>query len=161
MADRAANVASIGVSAVGSGGAAYTIKVIQWNLDTEIRYSRSETSDYDCVLLSVFETAGGIIRATGYVDPADAVTALILASFAGVVGAADFDFASGKLILDKVADSAGSRRGYTLGDCKLFPMNIGGMTDEAGMIEMQFEIHPKGQTSGALNFLMDWSTTLT
>jgi hypothetical protein len=157
MADRAANVASIGITSTNP----YKIKVIQWNLDTEIVYRRSQTSDFDCINLTVFESAGGLIRGTGYVDPADALTAIILASFVGSVGPADFDFTNGQLVLDAVSDAAGSRFGYTIGDCKLFPMSIGGQTDEAGMIEMHFEIHPKGRTVTSVHQALTWATTLT
>lgn len=158
MADRAANAASIRVNVSSTQ---YKIKVTRWNLDTELRYRRSITSDFDCVPLSVFETCGGIIRGVGFVDPTNTITALILQMITGSVVAGNFDFTAGQLVLDVMSESAGNRIGFSIGNCKLFLFGLGGVTDDAGMIEMQFEVHPKGKTVASVPMLLEWQTNMT
>lgn len=158
MADRAASAASLRVT---RSATEYKIKVTDWGLDPEIRYRRSVTSDFDCIPLTVWESAGGLIHGTGYVDPADAFTAIILEAFTGSVVSADFDFTVGQLVLDVVSDAAGSRKGFSLANVKLFPMNFTGRTDDGGMIEMIFEIHPQGQTVSTVPMSMEWLTNIT
>jgi len=157
MADRPASAASIRANT----GPALKLKVTRWDVDFEIRYRRSVTSDFDCIPLTVFESAGGLIRGTGYVDPADTLVALILSSVSGAVVASNFDYTNVEIVLDVNTDAGGSRKGYVFGDCKIFPLGLTGVTDDAGMIEVNFEIHPKGQTISTIPQAITWSTTLT
>lgn len=146
MADRAASAASLRVST----GPVYKIKVTQFDIDTEIRLRRSITSDnYTtngvCVPCTVVESVGGIIRGVGFVDPSDTFIAQMLAAVGTPVSSSDFEQHDAQFVFDVVADSAASRFGYTFGttsgDAKIFPMNINGRSDDAGMIEITFEIH--------------------
>lgn len=139
MADRPACLVGIRVNA-----GPVTLKVTRYEFDTEIKRNRSVTSDASCFPRTVVASSGGIIRATAFVDPSTAGGALILA------GASDLTAV--KLYLD-ASEASGSRKGYDLGSCKLIPERITGMTDEAGMSEVEISIETQGGAS--------YSTTLT
>lgn len=127
MADRPACLVGIRVNA-----GPVTIKVTRYEFDTEIKFNRSVTSDANCFPRTVIASSGGIMRGTGYVDPADAGSALILAGSSNLT--------SVKLYID-ASEASGSRKGYDMGSCKLVPLRMTGQTDEAGMHEFEFEIH--------------------
>lgn len=153
MSDRPASAVSVRTDVVTTP--ALVIRVIRFDLDFEIRFRRSITSgnftaNGTCVPCTVFETAGGIVRGTCFVDPAD-TTQMSYLSLPGVpVVDSDFHQKETQIILD-LTESAGSRYGYnfgnTLGNAMIFPMMLTGETNDAGMIECMFEIHSqKGLT---------------
>jgi hypothetical protein len=115
-----------------------SIKVTRYEFDTEIKENRTVTSDANCFPRTVIASSGGILRFTGFIDPTNAGSALLLA------GASDLTLV--KLLLD-VSETAGSRHGYDLGNCKLIPRRITGNTDDAGMQEIEGEIHTQAGAS--------------
>lgn len=164
MADRPASAVSL---RSGVSPTALLIKVSQFELDLEIKYRRSVTTDNaptggSLVPITVFEWAGGLLRGTGFIDPADTITAQILSSAGITIGgtpgvlSSSFDLQNFRFILD-VTESSGSMKGYSFGtafgDAKIFPTLLTGKADDGGMIEINFELHSqKG---------IQWRTDLT
>ena len=148
MADRPASAASIRTDVLATP---LVIRVIQFEFDFELVYTRSVTSDGftangSCTPRSVFESTGGIIRGTCYVDPADATQMGKFNLTSGPVDPVGSTFEQGDTqIIRDLTESARSRRGYNFGtptgDAMFFPLSISGETNEAGMQEMSFEIH--------------------
>lgn len=115
--------------------------------DPEIGLNRAIISGTaSCTPRTVTTTYGGIIRGVGYLDPADAGCALILAANAG--GA---DLTAVKYIVD-MSVNAGSRSGFSLGNSKLIPKRFIANIEENGMQAWEIEIHSQAGTS--------YSTTL-
>lgn len=115
--------------------------------DPEIGLNRAVISGAaSCTPRTVTTTYGGIIRGVGYLDPANAGCALILAAVAG--GA---DLTTVKYVIS-MADAGGSRSGFSLGSCKLIPKRFIANIDENGMQAWEIEIHSQAGTS--------YSTTL-
>lgn len=133
MADRSGSVMGFRANA-----GPLSIKVTRSEMDPEIKVNRSVTTDALLNPRSVLTQNGGILKLTGYVDPSNAASAFLLASI-GPTGTAQ-DLTSCIYLID-LAEVTGSRHGYTFGSCKLVVLGLTGQTDEAGMQEINFEIH--------------------
>lgn len=145
MADRAGAVVGIRVN---SGPV--TIKVTDYEIDTEIKVNRSVTTDASQHPRSVPCSIGGVLKGTGFVDPSDSGIALILAAASATLST-NLDLTSVKFYIDGT-ESSGSRKGWDMGTCKLIVHTFPGQTNEDGMTRVNFEIHSQ---SG-----MTYSTTL-
>ena len=117
-----------------ANGSPVTIKVTRYEIDPEIGYDRSVTSDANCHPRTVLTTSGGIGRFTGFVDPDNTGSALVLASNSGVA------LTAVEFLLD-TSQTPGSRDGYDVGAAVLIPGPLTGETRPGGMQEQQFEIH--------------------
>ncbi len=129
-------------------GAPVEIKVNpDFEFDPEIKENRAIVSGATtrCTPRTVTTSYGGIIRTTGFLDPANSGCALILAASVG-----GSDLTGVKYVIDMSA-SAGSRSGFNCGDCKLIPRRFTGVTDEGGMQKWEIEIHTQAGHTYATN----------
>lgn len=133
MADRAGSLAAIRLN---SGP--LSVKVTRYSFDPENKYNRSVTTDASQAGRTIVTQGGGILKCTGYVDPADSASAFLLAA-TGAPGT-QHDVTSVKYIID-ISESGGSRKGYSCSAGKLIVTEITGQTDEGGMQEINFEVH--------------------
>jgi len=133
VADRAGTLAAIRLN-----GGPLQIKVTRYSIDFENKYNRSVPTDSGQAPRSIITQGGGIIKGTGYVDPADSGSAYLLAA-TGVPGT-QHDVTAIKLIID-ISESGGSRKGWSASAGKLIIGEFTGQTDEGGMSEVNFEVH--------------------
>lgn len=117
-------------------------------LDTEARYNRTTTSDAGCHPRSVGTTVGGMIRGTGFVNPSTIGGLFVLAN----AGQAPISMTATKYYVDSTPTS-GQRLGYDCGTSLLFIIRFTGETNEAGMQEVEWELHSQAGIT--------WSTSLT
>mgnify|MGYP003544963973 FL=1 len=133
MAGRAGSLTGIRLN-----GGPLSVKVTRHDFDPENKHNRSVTTDASQAGRTIVTQGGGILRCTGYVDPADTASAYLLAA-TGAPGT-QHDVTAIKYIID-MSESAGSRKGYAASAGKLIINNISGQTDEGGMQEITFEVH--------------------
>lgn len=133
MADRAGSLVAIRINA-----GPLSVKITRHSFDPENKYNRSVTTDAGQAGRTIITQGGGILKLTGYVDPADTACAFLLAA-AAIPGSSQ-DVTAIKYLID-LSESAGSRRGYAASAGKLIVAEVTGQTDEGGMQEINFEIH--------------------
>lgn len=135
MADRAGCLIGIRLNA-----GPVIFKVTRFEFDPEVGVDRSTTSDAGCHPRSVRTGDGGILRLTGFVDPLNAGSALVLATPGGAA------LTACKFLID-TSELTGARHGYDLGVCELIPGPVSGETRPGGMSEQTIEIHSQGGTA--------------
>jgi len=146
MSDRAGSLIGFRVNA-----GPVKIKVTDYEYETEKKFNRAVISDMNQNPRTVFTSIGGILKGTGFVDPSDSGMALILAASSNTIGTQD-DLTSVEFLID-VSETAASRHGWAMGNCKLMVETFPGQTDEGGMTRCNFQIHSQAGST--------YSSTLT
>lgn len=153
----------------GAGDQFIVIKVINWHIDFEMNVlrivnnggTRPSASSNPMVPMtngkrvyhtSMVESRGGVLKAVGYIDPALAANQFML--ILSAYGSNSLNLERVYYVFDVVNDSASSRYGYGFGiptgadatfnndsAAKLILRGLTGRTDDAGMQEIEFELH--------------------
>lgn len=144
MADRAGSLIGIRANA-----GPLLIKVTRAAFDPEIKFNRAVTTDASQAARTIVTQYGGILKCTGYVDPSNTANAFLLGSV-GAPANANQALTSVEYLID-VSETAASRHGFSCGSCTLVVSGVSGQSDEAGMQEIEFEIHTNSGSAYASN----------